>query len=184
MMFPVPPKHAIGEATEEEATTAVGSGTLMVVDAVQPFPSVIVNVEFPAKTVKLPVPVYGKIPPVPETSTCPLPPLHKIDDAMELEAVKKEGCVKVIESIAVQPFASVTVTVYVPDARFKADAPVAPLFHKYVYGAVPPFGVAVAVPFAFPLQVGLTPANVTLREVGSITIMFDVFEHPFASLTV
>jgi hypothetical protein len=48
----------------------------------------------------------------------------------------------------VHPLASVTVTVYVPAESPAAVVPVCAgiVFHEYVYGDVPPEGVAVAVP--------------------------------------
>ena len=56
-MFPAPPKHAIGEAMADEATTADGSEIFIVVEAVHPFPSVMVKVEFPDNTVNVPIPL-------------------------------------------------------------------------------------------------------------------------------
>ncbi len=55
---------------------------------------------------------------------------------------------------AVHPFESVTITLYVPAARLLAVAPVweGELFHKYVYGPVPPPAVTVAEPVLAPLQ--------------------------------
>ena len=52
--------------------------------------------------------------------------------------------------VAVQPLASVTVTLYVPPVRLVAVAVVCELFHSYVYGVVPPFAVTVAEPVELP----------------------------------
>ena len=49
--------------------------------------------------------------------------------------------------------ASVTVAVYVPAISPEMLAVVAPLLQEYVYGAVPPVVVALAVPSAAPKHV-------------------------------
>ena len=86
---------------------------------------------------------------------------------------------------AVQPPASVTITVYVP-----ADKPVAVAVaaaegdQLYVYGAVPPLPVAVAVP-SLPLQdagVETTVTDGTFAEVLTETVV--TTEHPSASVTI
>jgi hypothetical protein len=62
----------------------------------------------PATTLKDPVPVYGPVPPLPETVTVADPPLQEMlvdDDA----AVRSVGSVTVMLVVAVHPFASVTV---------------------------------------------------------------------------
>jgi hypothetical protein len=58
--------------------------------------------------VKLPVPVYGLVPPFPVTVTVAVPPLQEMLVAVEL-AVSKVGSVTVMLVVAVHPFASVTV---------------------------------------------------------------------------
>ena len=55
----------------------------MLVVAVHPFASVTVYECVPALTVKLPVPVYGPVPPADVTVTVAVPPLHKILVAVE-----------------------------------------------------------------------------------------------------
>ena len=57
---------------------------------------------------KLPVPVYGPVPPAADTVTVDDPPLHKIavDDELAASVV---GSVTVMLVVAVHPFASVTV---------------------------------------------------------------------------
>ena len=52
--------------------------------------------------------------------------------------------------VAVQPFASVTTTLYVPAAKFCGSCTVALFDHKYVYGAVPPVDVKSIEPVLFP----------------------------------
>ena len=51
---------------------------------------------------------------------------------------------------AVQPFASVTVTEYVPAARFVGSSWVVLLLHAYVYGEVPPVAVRLMDPVLLP----------------------------------
>ena len=80
----------------------------MLVVAVHPLASVTVYECVPALTVKLPVPVYGPVPPAAVTVTVAVPPLQEILVELEL-AVKTVGSVTVILVVAVHPFASVTV---------------------------------------------------------------------------
>ena len=72
-----PPLHKIA-VDDELAVSTVGSVTVMLVVAVQPFASVTVYESVPAITVKFPVPVYGPVPPEPDTVVVDNPPLHKI----------------------------------------------------------------------------------------------------------
>ena len=58
--------------------------------------------------VNVPVPRYGPVPPLAETVTLVVPPLHAIDPADE-EADTAEGSVTVPDVTEVHPFASVTV---------------------------------------------------------------------------
>jgi hypothetical protein len=58
--------------------------------------------------VKLPVPVYGPVPPFPLTVTVAVPPLQEILVEVEL-AVRSVGSVTVMLVVAVHPLASVTV---------------------------------------------------------------------------
>ena len=80
----------------------------MLVVAIHPFASVTVYEEVPALTVKVPVPVYGPVPPFPVTVTVAVPPLQEILVEVEL-AVNAVGCEIVMLVVAVHPFASVTV---------------------------------------------------------------------------
>jgi hypothetical protein len=103
----VPPLQVILVAVEPAVKT-VGSVTVILVVAEQPFASVTVYEYVPALTVKLPVPVYGPVPPFPVTVTVAVPPLQEILVAVE-PAVSKVGSVRVILVVAVHPLASVTV---------------------------------------------------------------------------
>ena len=62
----------------------------------------------PAGTVKLPVPVYGIVPPLALTLTVAFPPLHRMGVAVEA-AINAEGWLMVIVVVTVHPLASVTV---------------------------------------------------------------------------
>jgi hypothetical protein len=114
----------------EPAVNTVGSVTVMLVVAVHPFASVTVYECVPALTVKLPVPVYGPVPPADVTVTVAVPPLQEMLVAVE-PAVSKVGSVKVMLVVAVHPLASVAVYEYVPAITLNEPVP--------VYGAVPPF---------------------------------------------
>jgi hypothetical protein len=63
----------------------------------------------PAVRVKLPVPVYGVVPPVAVTVTVVEPPKQAMDPEEEL-AVSAAGCVIVVEAEAVHPAPSVITT--------------------------------------------------------------------------
>ena len=60
------------------------------------------------------------------------------------------GCVIVTLVVAVQPFTSVTVTVYVPATKFCGSCTVEPFDQAYVYGDVPPVGVKLMLPVFAP----------------------------------
>ncbi len=63
--------------------------------------------------------------------------------------------------------ASVTVHVYVPAVKLVAVWVVLPFDQKYVYGGVPPLGLAVAVPLFHPLQLTLVEVvDVIVKAVG------------------
>ena len=57
---------------------------------------------------KVPVPLYGAVPPVALTVTVVVPPLQAIVPALE-EAVNCVGSLTLPDAVAVQPLASVTV---------------------------------------------------------------------------
>ena len=95
--------------------------------------------------------------------------------------VSAAGSVMVTLAVAVQPFASVTVSEYVPGPNPTIVGSGAPVLHAYVYKVVPPETVAVAVPFAAPLQVMFVEETVTVSRVGSEIGMAIVSSQPFAS---
>jgi len=64
----------------------------------------------PAERVKVPVPVYGAVPPVAATVTVNVALVHPLDVAVAV-AESAGGCVIVTAVVAVQLFASVTVNV-------------------------------------------------------------------------
>jgi hypothetical protein len=118
------------------ATTALDPTTVTVTDAVQLFASVTTKVYVPVDLLKTPVPVYGGVPPVAVTVTVAFP-LVQVTEVALAAAANSGGCVMLNEALALQPFASVTVKVYVPAARRKLPTP--------LYGAVPPDAVTVTV---------------------------------------
>ena len=69
----------------------------------------------------------------------------------------------VIESVVVQPFASVTSTEYGPAVSPVIVAVVSPLLHKYVYGEVPLLAVTVADPKLLLLHVPLVSEILAFR---------------------
>lgn len=77
--------------------------------------------------------VYPGVPPEAATFADPeLPPLHNTGFT-ETDAVNTGGCMMVTEAVAVQLFASVTVTVYDPAMRPLPVVPVPPDgVHAYV----------------------------------------------------
>ena len=95
----------------------------MLVVEVHPFASVTVYKCVPALTVKLPVPVYGPVPPAAVTVTVAVPPLQDI--LVEVEpAVKTVGSDTVMLVVEVHPFASVKVYKCVPALTVKLPVPV------------------------------------------------------------
>ncbi len=80
----------------------------------------------PALTVNVPVPVYAPVPPSADTVTVDDPPLQTIAVADE-EDTTAVGSVTVTEVVDEHPLASVTITVYVPAAKFDAVADVPPV---------------------------------------------------------
>jgi hypothetical protein len=113
-----------------------------------------------------------------------LPPKQDTGVAVA-EAVTAVGCVTTAVADEVHPFASITVTVYVPAVRPVAVAVVWLLIdHRYVIGAVPPVAVAVALPLLPPAQETFTTLVVTVGPLRLITVAEAVFVQPLASVTV
>ena len=123
---------------------------------------------------KLPVPVYGPVPPAAVTVTVADPPLHEMLVEVEL-AVKTVGSDTVMLVVAVHPLASVTVYEEVPAVTVKLPVP--------VYGPVPPAAVTVTVADP-PLHEILVEVEPAVKTVGSDTVMLVVAVHPLASVTV
>lgn len=82
----------------------------------------------------------------------------------------------VVLAEAEHPFASVTVTVYVPGIKPVTALVVAPSLHKYAYGAVPPPTIAMAVPLGF-WQLIFVVFIPTVKSDGSLTAKLSVTEH-------
>ena len=58
--------------------------------------------------------------------------------------------------VSVQPFASVTTTLYAPATKFCGYCTTDPFDHKYAYGAVPPVSVKLILPVFAPWHSTLT----------------------------
>ena len=84
----------------------------------------------------------------------------------------------------VQPFASVTVTEYVPGPRLVIESTVAAVDHKKLYPGAPPEAMATMLASFAPLQLTLEGEVVTTMSVGSLIVTFVESEHPLASVTV
>jgi len=70
-----------------------------------------------------------------------------------------------------------------PNAKSFTVSVVSPLFHKYVNGGVPPFGVATALPLLTVQPVGF-PITVTNGEVVTEILAEVTAIQPFVSVTV
>src|SRR3569832_228009 len=93
--------------------------------------------------------VYGAVPLDAERLTLPLLSPHVALVGVSV-AVGTAVVVKVAPIVAVQLFASVTVTLNVPADMFVKSCVVAPLLQAYVKFGVPPFTVISTKPFASP----------------------------------
>jgi hypothetical protein len=110
----VPPLQGIGGASTMMASCVGSVSVITDEDALQPLASVTVKVWLPAPRTKLPVPLYGGVPPLALTVTVVVPPWHAIGAAVALTA-SNDGSLSVTGAeVALQPFASLTVNVYVP----------------------------------------------------------------------
>ena len=126
--------HVAG-VEEVVALIAVGCVIVKLRVVVHPFASVMVAVYVPAQSAVAlaPVPpegahayVYGAVPPEAVTEATPVQlPLHSTF-VCDPVVVKAGGCVMLKVRVVVHPFASVTVTVYVPAQRPVVDEPVPP----------------------------------------------------------
>ena len=95
------------------------------------------------------------------------------------------GWVMACDNVAVQPLASITVTVYVLGARLVIFCVVAPLLHAYVKGVVPPATFMFIAPLLLPLQFTfVTVPIVNVNAFGWVMACDIVAVHPLASVTV
>ena len=125
---------------------------------------------------KLPVPVYGEVPPVAVTVTVVDPPKQAILVAEELAETAEEGCDTVLLVVAVHPFASVTLNSYCPANKLLIDAVLSPVDHKIVYGVVPPTIFKEAEPLFPPLHDTLVWLFVTTIKSGCVIVTVDEFD--------
>ena len=117
-------------------------------------------------------------------STAPLlPPLQLTFVCVLSVIVGEPACVTVVVNDVLQRFASVTVQVYVPAARFVIVAVVCELLHKYVNVPVPPLAAAVAVPLDV-LHVACVLLSESDMAVGCVIVKLCVAVQRFASVTV
>ena len=144
-----------------DAISFVGSVMLALAVALHPFLSVTVTLYDPATSPLgsssveplLHKYVYGAVPPLTVKLMFPsLSPLHN-NASPVADACNKVGCVIVAPDVVVQLLASVIVTLYAPGANPLISLVVAPLLHKYVYGAVPLLTVKTIDPLAAAKQV-------------------------------
>jgi hypothetical protein len=89
------------------------------------------------------------------------------------------------DCVAVQPFASVTVTVYEPAISPVAVEPVPPEGdHAYVYAPVPPDAITDAEPVFPPLHNTFVCVPAVVIAVGCVMVKVFVVVQPFASVVV
>lgn len=169
----LPLLHTTGVALELAVSDG---GCVMLSEAMaeQPFASVTVKEYVPAVRLKLPVPVYGAVPPVAVTVTVDVEPLQRIGVAVAV-TVSVGGAVMVAVAVAVQLFASVTVKVKMPAPRVNAPVP--------MYGGVPPVAVTVTVEFPPVQSIGVAAAA-AVRAGGSVIVTLAVPVQLLASVTV
>jgi hypothetical protein len=156
----VPPLQAIGVA---EAATVNAGEDVTVTDVCfwHPRSSVTVNVCVPALRLYLPMPLYGGFPPLAVTSTVAML-LEQLTVVALENACSSEGSLTFTVVIPLQPFASVTVNVYVPAFLLKFPAP--------VYGAVPPLAETVTVELP-PLQrIGVALAATVMPDTVTFVV--------------
>ena len=186
------------------AVTALGSVKVTFAVAVQPLASVVVTRYVPAaKPLSVcVVPVvdhakpYGLTPPAgfavrdpsdePKQLICA--PL-KFDVTLAVVVCAVAGCVIVNVAVAVQPLASLTVTVRGPAASPVAVCVNCPgiVLQLKLYAPVPPAPLAVAVPVDCPKHntfVTAAAGTVTVTAAGAVMVVVDVAVQPRLSVTV
>ena len=92
--------------------------------------------------------------------------------------------VKVAPQVVVQPLVSVTVTVYVPLVLTTMLEVVAPVFHKNVYGAVPPLGLTVKSCEPSGQIVAFDGVTEQLGVGFTVNVALQLVEQPLVSVTV
>ena len=129
--------------------------------------------------------VYGPAPPEPFTVAEPVFVPKQLTLACDTTII--DGPPEVVifaTAVTVHPFASVTVTVLPPAAKFETPAVVPPLgVHEYVYAVVPPLAVTVAPPVLAPQPAAVVAEITALKAaVGCVIITVPVPVQRFASL--
>jgi hypothetical protein len=128
--------------------------------------------------------VYAGVPPATAVVIDPVvPPLQVTDVDVKVATIAVGSVITSVE-LLLQEFASVTVTVIDPAARFEVFAVVAPLLHKYVYAGVPPATVVDTAPSFAPLQVMLLDVVANVKAEGSVITTVVVCEQLLLSVTV
>ena len=127
---------------------------------------------------------YGAVPPPETTAADPSDPPKHVASVADSNPVRSAGSVTMACVTPVQPFASVTVTVYVPAERFIIEGDCAPPgFQSYVYGEVAPCALTVAVPSAPPKQLTGVVRLFTTNGAGSVILKTNVDVQPLTSVT-
>jgi hypothetical protein len=94
------------------------------------------------------------------------------------------GVLTITVLVSLHPFASFTVTVYVPAHNPVMDGVVCPPgAHEYVYPGVPPPAITEAVPLHNPKQVTSVELETTDNGVGWLMVTLAVAGQPFKSVT-
>ena len=94
-----------------------------------------------------------------------------------------EDAVTVVDEVAVQLLALVTVTLYVPEANADMSSVVSPLLQLKVYGAVAPFAVRFIAPLFSPHLAFVTADEIVIAE-EPVTVMDEVAVQLLALVTV
>ena len=130
-----------------------------------------------------------KPPAPPETviSISPSLPAKQFTSVTEKEITISSGCIISEISVAVQPLASVTTTVYVPIGKLSISSVTkAPLFQEYVYPGVPPETVISTAPLVSPKHCTSVITFVIVISEGLVTSIAGllVAKQPLSSVTV
>ena len=100
-------------------------------------------------------------------------------------ACNKAGCATVVLTLCEQPFASDTVTVYVPAQSAVAVDVVCPVgFQLYVYPGDPPEALTIATPLQFPKQESGPLLAESTIALGCKILTDETDEHPFVSSVI